>query len=336
MKSVTNQIMHRIYRNIARCSLATTLLAVSVGCRATPSKASSKASIQVWAPPRLQSAVGKIVAISPVFGDQRIAGPLHSAMIANAPVDFGRTLRCVDARSLQSSETIRLVSAVEGETSDIAILSMARRQGIDYLLTGEIVRQPSAERQAMRLATQPGFDQDAPFSFDGKGALAVSWKLVDVQGKQPDAGVPVVTKHVESTDVKTVAKAAANDAWKLITPYVQADSVTLAAPRFSSASRAARRGNEAAIHGDWVSAQDHWNAVLQTNSSHHAALHNLAIAAVARQEYEEANRLIGEALKLKNKALYRETSVWIESRQRDYHLAFGLADPPAGWAATRR
>jgi len=332
MNAVSDQTMDRIYRNLARCSLAAALLLAPAGCSVAP----SKASIQVWAPPRLQSAVGKTVAISPVSGDQRIAGPLQAAMIANAPVDQGRTLRCIDSRSLQGNQTIRLVSAVEGETSDIAILSMARRQGIDYLLTGEIVRQPSAERKAMRLATQPGFDQDAPYTFDSRSALAVSWKLVDVHGKQPDAGVPVVTKQVESTDIQSVAKAAADDAWKLITPYVQKDSATLAATRFTSTSRAVRRGNEAAINGDWMSAQDYWNGVLRANSSHHAALHNLAIAAVARQEYDEANRLIGEALKRKNKALYRETAVWIESRQRDYHLAFGLPDPPTGWAATRR
>jgi hypothetical protein len=65
-------------------------------------------------------------------------------------------------------------------------------------------------------------------------------------------------------------------------------------------------------------------------------MHNLAIAAVARQDYSEARRQIAAALAAKSSPLYQTTAVWIERRQRDYHIAFGLPDPPEGWAATRR
>ncbi len=321
--------MDRLFRNFAKRCIAATLL-LTAGCHHPMT-----APIQVWAPPRLQSAVGQVVAVSPVSGDHRIAGPLHVAMLANAPLDEGRTLQCRDSLSLQSNQTIRLVSAVEGETSDIAILSMARRQGIDYLLTGEIVRQPSIERNAIHRASQQSIEPDPPLTIGKNGTLAVSWKLIDVHGRRPDTGVPVVTKYGESVDIQGVASAAASDAWKLITPYVQADSVKLATPRFSTLSHEIRRGNMAATNGDWMTAQDEWTGVLKADSSHHAAIHNLAIAAVARQDYDDANRLIGEALKLRNKAMYRETAVWIESRQRDYHQAFGLPDPASGWSATR-
>jgi hypothetical protein len=333
------------HRRFAFLSFAIMVTSIATGCRQI------SAPIHVWSPPRLQSAVGHRIAIAPVSGDSKIAGPLHTAMMTLAPQDAGRTLYCIDTRSLestQSNQTIRLVSAIEGETSDIAMHSLAKRNDVDFLLTGEIVRQPRDERKAnldsYRGLTQPETPEGTPTQDPevatvqavGPGYLAVSWKLVDVRGGTPVSGMPIVTHHDAALDPQSIASAAAADAWKLITPFVQADSVELAATRLSFGSERLRRGNQAAIDGDWQRAEELWNQVLQRQPSNHAALHNLAIAAVARQDYEAARSLIGKALKLRNKPLYRESAVWIEARQRDYHEAFQLPDPVGGWAATRR
>lgn len=316
-------------RNLALSGAAAVILAVLAGCQVA-------APIQVWAPPQLKSAVGRKVAIAPIAGDQKIAGPLHAAMIAHAPRDAGRQLHCIDTRALQDTQTIRLVSAVEGETSDIADLSLARRQGVDFLLTGEIIQQPGKTRMQMHKAQHSeALGTETP-PYGESEMLAVSWKLVDVQQQGVSTGLPIVTRHVGAIESQSIAQVAAEDAWKLITPYVRSDSVNLSSPRWTLGSGRVRRGNAAAIQGDWMSAQDRWSQVIADNPKHHAALHNLSIAAVARQDYDQARQFIGAALKLSNQSLYRETAVWIETRQREYCDAFGLPDPASGWAATRR
>ena len=309
---VTLWIMDGIYRSIGYRGTAVLLLLSTIGCQVV-------APIHVWARPKLQSAVGHKVAVAPISGDQKIAGPLHTAMIAQAPQEIGRSIQCIDARSLQDNQTIRLVSAVEGETSDIANLSLARRQGVDFLLTGEIIRQSEASRMTLT----------------GE-SLAVSWKLVDVRGHSTAAGIPIITHHDDTLDSQAIAMAAAEDAWKLITPHIQSTSVHLAATVFEAGSSGVKQGNAAAVQGDWMTAEDNWKRVLDAHPKQHAAMHNLAIAAVARQDYDEARRMIGRTLHRRNKPLYRQTAVWIEARQRDYHEAFGLPDPVTGWAATRR
>lgn len=294
------------------------------------------APIHVWVPPRLPSAVGHKIAISPIIGEAPMADILQTQMIAFAPRDAGRSLVCVDARSLPKDHNIRLVSGEEGEQSDIAILSLARRHDADFLLTGEIVRQPSEVRSDLHRARQGVKAFDDSEIQGQQNQITVSWKLTDLRNPSGTHGFPVVTKHDASLDSQGIANAAAQDAWKLITPHVVADSVKLVAPRASLASSDIRSGNDAAIAGDWLTAEETWNQVLTSHPRNHAAMHNLAVAAVARQDYDAATRLIGSALTTANKPLYRKTAVWIELKQRDYHQAFGLPDPVAGWSASRR
>lgn len=310
------------------------------GCQAA-------APIHVWAPPTIQSTVGKRVAIPPLAGDPEIAGPLHAAMLRLQPRSNGIQVYAVDARTLERDETIRLASATEGQTSDIALLSLARSNGVDYILQGEVmsIRDAAVRRSTERpdpmlpsrpknldpLARIPGQDVDSEDSL-----LRVSWNLIEVTGSQPLSGQPVVTRRLLGQDEAAVVTAAAEAAWQLVIPHVIQDQAQLAAPRLALGSAAIRRGNEAAAHGDWMQAEQRWMEVLRQRPRQHAALHNLAVAAVARQDYEAARRLIAQALQISSSPLYQDTAVWIEQRQRDYHIAFGLPDPPGGWAATRR
>jgi len=310
------------------------ILLAMVGCKFV------SAPVHVWVPPRLKSAVGQKIAIAPIAGDPKIAGPLMTKMISLAPRDAGRALRCTDARLLSPAAvtpTIRLVSAEEGETSDLANVAMARRQDADFLLTGEIVRRPSEVRSEQRKLAQGILKPVTPGDeFGIHEQLTVSWKLTDLREQTASDGFPVVTDLNTIKDPQEIAEAAAADAWKLITPHVIANSVTLATPRAGRGAAAVRRGNESATRGDWMSAQDDWNRVLRFHPRNHAAMHNLAIAAVARQDFEDAQSYIGDALRISGNSLYRMTSVWIESKQKDYHQAFGLNDPVEGWSAIRR
>lgn len=308
------------------------------GCQAA-------APIHVWTPPAIGSAVGKRVAIAPLSGDPKVAVPLHAAMLRQRPRGPGCEVYAVDATALESKQQIRLASATSGETSDIALLNHASRSGVDFILRGEVMAPRGMMRQKSRSTPDPllpprpsGTDwvADAEQEEDDESLLRVSWSLIDVSGASPLSGQPVVTRRGFAEPSSAAITAAADAAWKLVTPHVVEDQAQLSAPRISLGAGAIRQGNEAAAKGDWHQAQQIWEAVSQQHPRHHGAMHNLAIAAVARQDYADARRLIAEALRTRPLPLYRSTAVWIEQRQRDYHVAFGLSDPPDGWAATSR
>lgn len=306
------------------------------GCRAA-------APIHVWTPPKLASAVGSRVAIAPIRGDAAIAGPLGEAMLRNQPRDAGRSVVAIDARQLQGDETIRLVSSVEGETSDITLVTLARRNEIDFVLVGEVFESPGRRRRATSLP--PELAQHLNLSIENAvtdssadeiNLIRVSWSLMDVRRGVPLSGLPVVTfGNPRQPDDDAIDLAAAS-AWELIVPHVIRDHTELTAPRLMPGSGDIREGNIAAAAGNWNTAEQIWNDVLRRYPRNHAVIHNLAVAAVARQDFSAARRCIAQAIDVRSLPLYRSTSVWIEQSQRDYHTAFGLPDPPQGWAATSR
>lgn len=306
------------------------------GCRAA-------APIHVWTPPKLASVVGAKIAIAPIRGDSEVARPLGEAMLRTQPRDIGRNVVAIDVRRLQSDEKIRLVSAVEGETSDITLATLARRNDIDFVLVGEVIRSTDRSSSASNLPTEiankmvTGIENAATdASADETGLIRVSWSLMDVRRGVPLIGLPVVTPGNPRDPSDRSIDLAAQSAWELIVPHVIRDHTELIAPRLSIGSRDIRKGNAAAAAGDWNRAEQIWLAVLKRYPRNHAVKHNLAVAAVARQDYAAARQYISDALAAHSSPLYRSTSVWIEQSQRDYHTAFSLADPPEGWAATSR
>lgn len=313
-----------------------TICLVLGGCRAA-------APIHVWSPPKLTSAVGAKVAIAPIRGDAKIARPLGEAMLRTQPRDAGRKVVVIDARRLQNDETIRLVSIAQGETSDITLATLARRNDVDFVLVGEVIRsidrRSSEDHLPWDLANKLVTDVEnaaTDSSADETGLIRVSWSLMDVRRGAPLNGLPVVTPGNPRDPSDESIDLAAQSAWELIVPHVIRDHTELIAPRLTIGSREIRKGNHAAAAGDWNRAEQIWLAALQRSPRNHAARHNLAVAAVARQDYAAARQHISAALAASSSSLYRSTSVWIEQSQRDYHSSFGLPDPPEGWAATSR
>ncbi|GEM_PF-1003282 len=318
------------------------------------------APIHVWAPPRIDSAVGKRIAIAPLAGEPRIAEPLHAAMLRQLPTDLGRRVDAIDARQLQNPQNIRLVSADSGEPSDIALVSLARRSDIDLVLFGEVIS-TSAERSAaaakdqgnvpsglggdrpgVRVPTEGSAEASRNVDSDGKDALAptrtlrISWKLIDIRNDRPLSGQPVVSHGQPGESELDLVNRAAKDAWELLVPHVVQQEAQLAQPRLTARASRIRQGNQVASEGRWSEAEWIWRGVISREPQSHAAMHNLAVAAVARQDFTQARQFIGAALAAKKSSLYQATAVWIETRQREYHASFNLPDPPEGWAATRR
>lgn len=295
-------------------------MVMSGGCRlAVP--------IYIWQPPQLESTVGKRVVLSTVAGPEDVARPLKEKLFAATPGDAGRATTLVDAAALQDAAEVLLVSADDAEPNDVALAAAARKEGLDYVLRGEVI-------------------EDRHVRPDGKqdSRLKVSWRLTSLSDDPSVLGSPVVVDRQSAIDrypdlamvgdVDQTLTAAARDTFRLITPSVDRDQAELAIPYLLPGSKQVRLGNAAALDGRWGDAERIWTAVAEEHPSQVAATHNLALAAAAGQDFSKAKRLARQAIRRHPLPHYKQTLVWIELRQRAYHKAFNLTDPPEGWFVT--
>jgi hypothetical protein len=309
------------FRPVVAASLAGVLSLSISACRVG-------APIHVWKPPAIASAVGSRVVVAELAGPRETAAAVRSEMFHCVPQDEGRELAVVDPMSLPAADNIRLVSASDNEPSDLAVSMAAKDHKIDYILRGEVLDDRSWKKSEI----------DTP--------IRMSWRLIDVQANQSLGGGVVVVDQKSATerypdlaflgDPKTVlTTAAARQTFDLITPSIDRVRVQLAVPYMTLGARKTRRGNLAAMRGRWADAEKIWSEVANDNPSQAAAKHNLAIAAAAGQDFDRAKQLIREVHSRWSGELIEETLAWIELRQRDYHQAFGLPDPPEGWCLTQ-
>ncbi len=289
--------------------------------------------LHVWQPPQLESTVGRRVAVSQLAGPEELAEKIGSQLIATAPRDAGRETELVDAKSLQPKTHIQLVSATDQAPNDVALAAVARREEIDFVLRGEIL----ADRYASHRDGEP-LTSDQP--------LTISWRLTSLTENRPAGGQPVTVDIESAVDRypdlglaadkdSLLATAMSRDTLRLITPWIDRQRVSLAIPYLLPGSKEIRRGNAAALAGRWAEAEAIWQDVIARQPAQVAALHNLALAAVARQDFSMAKTLGRKAVRRQPSRLHKNTLVWIELRQRDYHEAFHLPDPPEGWFVTR-
>ena len=288
--------------------------------------------------PRLRNASGR-GSREPVAGSPVAGSPVAGSPVAGSPVagtepagtepagtqPAGTEL--VDARSLQSASPIRLVSARDGEISDVALASVASRRGFDFMLHGQVI--------------------DASGSRPGaENRLTVSWRLTDLNGNDPPKGFPVAVEW-ESAVARypdlawlgdresALAEAAVRETCGLIAPSVVMRQAPLAVSYVTPGSRGVRRGNAASRGGNWAEAQRIWGETIRNHPEQSAAWVNLAIAAVAEQDFASARELARQAAARHPSRIARENVVWVELMQRQYHEAFDLPDPPEGWVVSR-
>lgn len=286
--------------------------------------------VHTWKPPELESTVGKQVVVADVVGPKDLAQNLHERLLANPPKDPGRQTRLISSDVLQDKSQIQLAAASKVETSDIVLASVARSEGYDYVLRGEVLED--------RRIRKP---QDEPKK------LTVSWQLFALGDQRPTGGSPVAV-DVESaiekypdlallgSEDEVLRSAVVRETFGLITPSIQKRHAQIAIPYLLPGSKDVRRGNIAAYKGQWGEAESIWKEAVERHPSQVAAIHNLALAAAASQDFSRAKELVRRAIRLQPVKLYKETLVWIELRQREYHEAFQLPDPPEGWFVTNQ
>jgi tetratricopeptide (TPR) repeat protein len=301
--------------------LIVTLLLL-VGCQ-------TNAPMHVWQPPLLESTVGKRVVVSAVAGPESLASRVREQLLAMSPSDAGRQFELMDYQSLPAGDLVQLVSLIEDEPNDLALASIARRNGAQYLLRGEVIETRSAKGQG---------EQEAD-------SLTISWCLLSLEeGGQVD-GQPIAVSTASALERypdlavlgnqdDVLVTAAVRDSYRLMTPSIRRDEAQVANSYWLPGSSEVRRGNEAARAGRWGEAEEIWKETIRRHPSQVAAIHNLALAAAAGQDFSRAKQLSRRAIRLRPSRLHQQTLAWIETRQRAYHKAFSLPDPPEGWFIT--
>jgi hypothetical protein len=294
------------------------------GCARNP-------NIIVWQPAQGGQAIHRLVLTSPV-GSEELTGPLMAAMEREQPPrDY--PLRIMDLDSLAPYQQVQLAS-YDGRPNDLAIIDAARRAGLQAAIHGEIVYErmevPEERRWWRRKAPE---------------RLTLMWRVVDVTSGQTIAQQAIAVDRDQAVrsypDLKELSKidgpqavyiAAARDSWKWLAPHLGTELAPLVQAGWLPGLPQMLRADTMARQGDWAGAEQQWREVVELHPWHGAAWHNLAIAGVARADFEEAKRCLAKAdegwwLGIPK----RDSGVWVERKQRDYHRIFALPEPPGGW-----
>lgn len=292
------------------------------GCSAT-------APIHLWRPPMLASTVGGKVVVSELVGEGDLVEKVHRKLFDLAPYDSGRQVMLVDYQTLRAESDVQLVSAIDDEVNDLALASLARRAGASFVLRGEVFERRTGDYQK---------------AMDDQ--LTISWRLTALDGEREGGGMPVSVTMASAIERypdlallgnsdEVLSTAAVRDTYRLMMPTVGLEEIELESAYVLPGSSQLRRANALAQAGSWSEAEEIWKAVRRKSPFQIAAIHNLALAAVARQDFSEAKNLASRAVRLHPSQLHQRTLAWVETRQRAYHASFGLPDPPEGWFLTR-
>ena len=120
-------------------------------------------------------------------------------------------------------------------------------------------------------------------------------QLIDGQGTLPPSGAILDDLLTECVD----------EIVQMLAPHSVPCSMKLATcDWFTRGRRHVARGVKAAENGDWDTAREEWQAALDKNPENDAALFNLALAAAADANFEEAEEFAMEALRLRHKPCY--------------------------------
>ena len=309
------------FRSLFIVCLAITHCALA-GCK-------THAPLHVWRPPSIQSAVGKRIVISEVAGPTHVTKPLIEQLLHSAPQEQGRKTTIAHSDVLKFSDEIRLVSATDSEPSDIALQAAARSEGFDFVLRGEVLH-----------------DRGSRTVDEGNPHLTVSWRLTELNDSGSIGGMPVAVNYEDaiqrypdlalaSDKQLAVTTAVARDTNRLVAPWLDRDQFTLAKPWLLPGSRKVRAGNLAAQNGRWGEAKAKWTNAADKHPLQVSAIHNLAVAAIAAQDFTTAMRMARKAVRLQPTTLHKATLRKTEMLQREYHSAFQLSDPPEGWYLTQ-
>ncbi len=174
--------------------------------------------------------------------------------------------------------------------------------------------------------------------------VAVAWRVFDVASGQQVGSQTLAINRIEAdrqypdlqgqypdTNERVIA-ASARQTWQAVTPYLEKENVVIALPWLQPGASQIRKGNAYARVGEWQQAETEWTIAASRYPWSNAAKLNLAIAQVAREDFEAGKATLATMGPLRLRKRQAETLVWMDERHRWYHEALGLPPPENGWA----
>ena len=277
----------------------------------TASGCAHVAKIPMWKPVAGPIDGVKTVAVLPFEGEW---GNRVAEEVSDAFSDSG-TYTIVGAASLP---TLQLVSAGEEAPAFDQLLVAARRADIDAVLTGTIVAEETSPR---RPSPRFGFSRK---SSPTQNSMTVEYRLIDTRTGETlsqnriSCLEPASRAPAESMQ-ETLIQRCGLEVVSQLTPQSGACSIALATSSWTQrGGSSVRQGVRAAEQGDWGSAVTSWQSALRVNPENDAALFNLALAAVSESDFEKAEELALEAIRIQHSDCY-ETGLEQIRQQRAQH-----------------
>jgi len=267
----------------------------------------------------------------------------------------GRIARGALEAQFAQNRHYTLVDPAEGATDVSAALAAAKSAGVDAILSGQVVSYKVDDDEQrdthFSFGESSGKNKKSGASFNAFGigidnnhtitreaSVSLSVKLIDVQSQQVIA-VRQSSHNVTAQQVNgegnlparervltELLTACATDVVSLIAPHYVPAEVTLAQQYYGKGKDDVRRGNELAKQGDWTGAAASWEAAVKHDPANHAALHNLALAAEARQDFPTAIKNLNKAMASYPAKLYHDTQKRLKNEQVLYLAAARQVD----------
>jgi len=212
----------------------------------------------------------------------------------------------------------------DGKANTIAAIEAAGRMRLDAILIPRV-----------RYRDEGGFDMGGSVIQIGDPTVTatVDYELIAIRtGHTLAKGRTTASYKGELTDDRTgptsrtrvlakLARDAAVEAARKITPHQRQLDVQLAGATFGKGAGAIRQGNELARQGDWAKAMERWQAALAENPESDAAMYNLGVACEAKNDFGRAYRMYSAAAERSDKDLYQQALARVERSGQERQMA---------------
>lgn len=186
------------------------------------------------------------------------------------------------------------------------VLIAARQADIDAVLTGTIVSEETEPLPSDKRVSW-GFSPKSP---PVRNSMTVEYRLIDTRTGETLTQNRIICHGQES---QTLSEDSSNSLIQRcglevvsgLTPQRENCSMALANCRWTvQGAHSVRRGVRAAERDDWDSAVTHWQDALKANPQNDAAIFNLALAAASQNDFEKAEELALEAIRIQHSDCY--------------------------------
>jgi len=294
---------------------------------------SMTAPMTVWQPALNQPRAVKTIAMTPIYGPEELAAKLNQAMI-EAMQQSGSPITLLHPQLLEEMTSIQLAS-FDGQPSDVAGMNAARRAKADVLLQGQIVQsqlQPQEPKNG-RFDTRKRPSEQITVAWtvtDVESGARLSSNTITVDREQAERNYPELAIS-GGENVDRVIAGLSRESWKMFSPMTTKEDAVLALPWFLPGASKIRQGNGFARQGRWDAAEKSWQDAVSKHPSNNAAWNNLALAAVAHEDFELGRSRVEHAKSMVPWDRARKTERWIDEHQHNYHRAQSLPDREGGW-----